>query len=212
MQVLEQKFIDLTHEDLANLKPHLGSPYIIPPGTIGVATLVRRIAIKLKRFTVEDAANEDMPLRMFLGMGWEWVAASMYPEMCWQPGEFVHDGIVGHPDGMTAVEDDIPFEPSTVMVEEFKYTWKSIRQKGGKDDDYKSILDEWMWLSQVMGYINILNRGYGYNIRHGRFHICWARGNYTWDAKEKYARYVVKFTEQELEQNWLMLTNERDAA
>lgn len=141
-----------------------------------------------------DLNEEDMPLRMVLGMAWEEYAATLYPEMNWQPGELCKDSITGSPDGVTLIEIDGEEVP---VIEEFKLTWKSARQ---------GILKQTMWLWQGAGYCIM------YGTNWCRFNILYVNGEY-----EKfgmggpvYRRYLVYYSDRELAGIWAMVLHNRD--
>lgn len=198
MRLLEEVEIKLDVGDIS--KPPL-SPvypdYEVIPGCVGVATLLRSIALKLKMVEDRDEDVQEIPLRMALGMGWEWWAARLYPEMQWQPGVMRLGGVVGHPDGLSFVN-------GIWAVEEFKYTHKTARDK--------KIQDQWLWCQQVGGYMNLVNKTdyLGAEVRLGRFHVCYGLGDYTRPYKEKYVRYLVEYSEEDLDRNWAMISKERE--
>lgn len=203
------KLLDVTHVrlqwvDIATLTQHTWTPYEIPPGTIGCTAIIRHIAKKLGKFTKEDAADE-VGLRVLVGMGWEAMCVQLYPDIIWQPPVQSLNGICVHSDGY----GDIVIPDPTPVVDEWKYTAKSIRVPGGKEDQHKNILDEWMWNCQVMAGIKV--HPLYPDVRHGRFHVCWAMNNYTkYTLDEVYMRYLVEYTPDEIERNWAMLENHRD--
>jgi hypothetical protein len=210
MKVLDITEVKIQGVDLSNLKQHAWTPYEVPVGTIGVTTIIKYIARKLGKFDKETALEypDQMSLRVLVGMGWETMCAQLYPDMWWQPSVCVLDGICGHPDGFGNVY--VP-EPE-FCVDEFKYTAKSIRVPGGKEDQYKSITDEWMWNCQMMSYIRLAPAFEVMDRYFGRFHVNWAMGNYTrYTLDERYLRYLVEYERREIEQNWAMLVNHRDA-
>ena len=78
--------------------------FIVPPARtsgLHLSGLLRYIATKSKIGAyLEQLAEEDMPLRWAMGHAWEEFAASLYPDMTWQPGE-IHDPLVMNCDGLS---------------------------------------------------------------------------------------------------------------
>lgn len=207
MQVLDITEIKLERSDITNLHVHThDGVYEVPNGTVGVGTIIRDIAVRRRMFTNEDEQDE-FPLRMFDGMGWEMICAQLYPQCLWQPGAFEKDGVSGHPDGISPMHTVGAYD-GTWVIEEWKRTGKSLRVKGGKEDQYKDIRGEWLWMQQVMGYCNLVSSHMGVPVRHARLHINWSCGAYTYPLTPRYMRYVVEFEAAELRGNWAMLKTE----
>ncbi len=202
MKLLDATEIKLERLDLPRMHQHPWVKYEVTEGTVGVASIIRAIAVQIGKFTKDDASDE-IPLRMIVGMGWEAMCAQLYPTMQSQPGALELDGISGHPDGISTLG-------SRYLIDEFKYTAKSLRVPGGKEDQWKDIRDEWIWQVQVMAYCYMLGQQYGELVNLGRLHICWAMGNYTKHTlDERYMRYLVEYDEDELERNWKMLIDNK---
>lgn len=181
-----------------------------------VSGILKDLALQQKLFTNEDR-DDEMPLRILLGLGFEEGGARLYPDMVWQPGELICQGIAGNPDGLTYPDEF----PADAFIDEFKYTGKSQRVKGTKPQpdgsfraqDLKDIRTEWMWMQQGMSYINLYRKtGQFRYLNKCRFHICWKFGTYTFPQSEVYMRYLVEFTEAELNGNWAMLMAFRNGA
>lgn len=206
MKVLDITQVSLDRLDFSTMTQHPWQEYEMVDGYVGVSTIIRKLAIACGQLTIQERDEDEMPLRMLVGMGWEAMAAQLYPGMRWQPPALKVKGVslIGHPDGYSV---DVEWGE---LVEEFKYTALSIRRKGGKPDEYKNILDKWMWMSQLMTYIKmrqLVKKSKGVR---GRLHICYAMGNYTkFTLDEVYMRYVVEYTQDELDKNWNMIVNNK---
>src|SRR5216117_3388653 len=87
---------------MRTLKPHPWNPYTVPENTIGVTTILKHIAVKIGKLTVEDRGDE-MPLRMIVGQGLEAMCVQLYPDCRWQPEAMQLDGVSGHLDGLSLV-------------------------------------------------------------------------------------------------------------
>lgn len=232
MEVLEQVDIKLEWSDLANLTYHPRQDEMRQAGITHVSDVIRHVAIQHGQFTNEDREDE-MPLRILLGLAFEEAAARLYRDMHWQPGQLEWDGVVGSPDGSTIIPyphvvpwtTDNPFPlpqgywvGGAPCVDEFKYTGKSQRIKGAKTradgqvdpNDLKDIRTEWTWMQQGMAYVNLFRRVLpdlyeAAKMCLCRYHICWKYGDYRFPLTERYVRYLVRFTEAELRGNWAML-------
>lgn len=208
MILVEAVDVQLEWSDLQRLTYHVGAREVRSTG-LHVSDVLRHLAVQGNRYTDEDH-EDDMPLRVLLGLAFEEAAARLYEGMNWQPGQLECDGVVGSPDGLTWLGSIGKFELGNpdFVIEEFKYTGKSQRVKGGGPGDLKDIRTEWTWMQQGMSYINLYRRVYK-NLYRGinrcRFHICWKYGNYVKPFTEKYVRYLVEFSEAELAGNWAML-------
>lgn len=203
MRVLEQTEITLSWLDADKLHPH---PYPTHKRSAGVhlTDILRYIAIQTNQLTDADR-DDEMPLRVFLGMAWEQMAARLYPEMIWQPMELERDGIAGSMDGLSLLEPSGELEQ---VVEEFKYTAKSMRVPGGKADQHKDIRTEVLWMWQVMGYLAMLPG----EPTLARLHVCWSRGAYVYPLRESYIRYLIRFERAEIENTWRMVLNHKERA
>lgn len=148
-----------------------------------------------------DLCEEDMPLRMAMGMAWEEWIASLYPDMHWQPGEVFLDGVTGSPDGLSFSGADLPMLPlGTPIIEEFKCTWKSCRH---------GILAILIWIWQGACYAIM----YGNGCRHVRFNIFWVNGDYARGGPggPVYKRYLIEFSDTELKNIWTMILKNKNA-
>ena len=170
------------------------------------------------RLTVEDR-DDEMPLRMAMGMAWEDWAVGLWPDMEWQPGELCRDGIYGSPDGRSilrlclkcgtpATEKMREFElecpcggeiRGTPVIEEFKMTYKSAFTH--------PILNETLWLYQGGGYCAMTQppdspmvTGY-LPTEYVRLHINWLNGTYR-PPSPVYATYLIRFEKEWTERLW----------
>lgn len=223
MKLLDVTEVKLEWLDLSTLTQHKPRPYEIIPGKIGTTQILRYIATTLGTLKLHEEDVEDIPWRILMGMGWETMCAQMYEEMHWPARVLHHGGIMGHPDANSwvsgrygdAVLDD------AFCIDEFKYTAKSVREKGAPAHKLKDIRAEWMWQRQVMSYHALMLKTnahvYGANIKKrrflGRFHIMWAMGAYEkWTLDERYLRYLVEYEQEEIEKHWAMMEANEEGA
>lgn len=215
MRVIERQEIKLQLKDLDaqqqvwKIKP---IPTYEPRSTgIHVTGLLKYIAmqpgmetlIKNGQLSMEDF-EQDFPVRMAVGMAWELWAQALWPEMVWQPGECELDGIAGSPDGYTA-DVDVKFGSVEVgrytVLEEFKYTWKSRRNR------HNSIVGEWLWIRQMMSYCKMMG------LRFARLHVLWSNGEWDWKKEggfsPVYNTYLIEFSDQDLDRHWVMMTTNK---
>jgi hypothetical protein len=200
--LISETNVALEQSDLANrivLTRTVGlNGRIVPPARspgLHLSGLIKYCAEKTKITAyVKDAEEEyaiergHMPLRWALGHAWEEFAASLYPEMIWQPGE-VSDPVVMTCDGVV--------EPSVnnFIIEEFKFS----RGKYVKGPD---LLKRWVWMRQGEGYC------LGYGPRHVRWNVCWCMN---W-PDPVYVRYLVRFEEKEIAEMARMIEVNRAGA
>lgn len=192
MKVLDVTEVRLEWSDLSAMTHHPEPQPHRSPG-VHVSGVLRYVAKELAMWGKEDA-DDEMPLRILLGLGFEQQASRLYEGMTWQPGEVERDGIIGSPDGISLIDDEL-------VIEEFKYSGKSLRVKGGKEGEYKNILTEWMWIQQISSYC-ALHDG---QPRLGRLHVCWKYGAYSYPLIERYFRYLIGLTDEDVERTWMML-------
>jgi hypothetical protein len=179
-----------------------GSPHARTPG-IHLSGVLRHIAISAgilkgvdpvtgKWDGDKDIDEEEMPMRMAIGMAWEDWAVGLYPDMLHQPGELERDNVFGTPDGITYD----PFGDEPAIIEEFKATWLSSWKK--------DITQKWLWMHQGMGYCSM----YGL-ARRVRYHVLWMNGDYR-PPSPKYMTYLVEFSQAELDRGWALVLRNKD--
>lgn len=169
----------------------------------------------------EPDDDEEVPLRMAVGQAWENFVVGLYPDLLWQPGEIERQGIFATPDG--ASEFEIQWEqkaqvgtgtlqhivPDAAVLEEFKATWQSQRQKSDKKGSlpaYKRITDQRRWMWQMAAYCAM--GGW----RYGRLHVLWINGDYRPPAPI-YTTHLLHFPLAEVEAFWanVILKNKEKA-
>ena len=149
--------------------------YIVPPARthgLHLSGLLKYIAVK-SRITryLDEIAEEEFPLRWLMGHAWEEYAASLYPDMCWQPGE-AYDPVIMTCDGL-----------SDACIEEFKFN----RSKKYKGSDL--LAKKWLWRNQGLGEC------IGYGADTVRWHVLSA-----FEFPDPiYTQYVYRFDEKEIE-------------
>jgi len=201
MRILEQVEVGLQWSDIESMTYHERVEHKRTKG-VHMSDVLRYIAIKSKMYSEEDRAD-DMPLRVMLGMGFEEQAVRLYKGIWWQPGEFVLDDgvgvpVYGSPDGIEEIRDEW-------LLHEFKYSGKSMRVKGGKAGEHVDVRTLWLYMQQIMSYINMLRLDKGLESNKGVLHVCWKYGDYSYPLTERYFRYTIEFEEKELDGNLAML-------
>jgi len=135
-------------------------------------------------FPKSTTADMNNPLWAEVGFLWEDTLGRSLADHCSpRPGEVELDGIVGSPDG---------FDSDVGIVDEYKCTWKSIRNAHPEN--------VWKWMTQVKGYCKML----GVNVV--RFHVLYLMGDYR-GSGPLYRSYLFHFTDREVQENWDMLVN-----
>jgi hypothetical protein len=201
-KLLEETEIRLELTDLARMtplhKPTRNGVVVEPARSEGVhlSDILRYIAVKshiLEPKPESESLLTNYPWEMAAGLMWEWFAAALYPSMCWQPGEIELDGVFMSPDGFS---DDIG-----PQVDEFKCTWR-------KAMNGDQLLEHSLWMWQGQGYAK------GLCARLVRWHVWYVNGDYNWHrgGKPRYIRYLIEFTQAEIDQNWKMVLASRDKA
>jgi hypothetical protein len=186
-------------------------PISRPPSPLGrrpgvhQSGILKYIAEATGKLKPGEPLEEEMPLIFALGHAWEEYAVSFYPEIDWQPGEIVVDGIAMNCDGLLA-PGMTPKGSGTcgfwkyTQLEEFKFTFKAVPEDFLTDDRF------WTWQHQARGYCH----GYGPRVcRWHVLHVHEAGFKKFWPV---YRQYVVEWTEQEIEQTWRLLMKYRDRA
>ena len=187
---------------------------VAPPRSKGihVSELIQSIAIntgKLKtknnkldhgaRFNLDKVIDEEnFPLPMAIGCSVEDYLSRQYPKMLYHIGEMELDDIYMSPDGVTIPDDgSFDFSLGSGIVEEIKTTWKSAR---------KPIEAQWTWLAQVKSYCKALPT------LCARLHVVYINGDYDYNRPgppPQYIIYSLQFTQEELDDNWQMILNEK---
>lgn len=192
--LLEEVEVKLDRIDLANRVP-LTRPEKQAQRSSGIhlSGVLRYIAIRSKLVDwVKQVEEEELPLRMALGIAWEEFAVSLYPEIRWQPGEVVDDDIFSSTDGLVFAGRKVS------TVEEFKLTWK--KPMTGRD-----LMNYWLWMSQGKGY------AYGWKTQVVNWHVLYINGDWK-PPSPVYKRYLVEFSQKEIQDNWQMVRDNRDQA
>lgn len=201
MKILEETEVRLERADLLSRSPisrpitKKGRLYQAArtPG-IHLSGILHYIAIESgMRKVIEQMDEDELPLRMAMGLAWEEFAASLYPAMLWQPGEVSYEDVLMTCDGHSFDANDV------FSLEEFKLTWKK------RKDGAAFCREEWYWLQQARGYC------WGYGADTVRFHVCYVMGDYR-GAGPVYMRYVIQFTENEINTSAKMLVANRERA
>jgi len=211
VKILEETEVALERADLNRRSPiartitKLGKLHE-PKRTKGIhaSGILRYVVIESGMMKVlAQMDEEDFPLRMALGLAWEEFAVSLYPEIHWQPGECIEQGIVMTCDGHSLYVEEDPIDGGTnvhaLCIEEFKLTWKKRR------DAETFTRDEWHWLQQGRGYC------WGYGAHLVRWHVCYVMGDYK-GGGPVYMRYLIQFDDRDLETTGRMLIGNREKA
>lgn len=196
MRVVERTEVRFEWKDLENLTFHPEPKHKRSSG-VHVSQVIKHIAIKLGKLTEHDK-DDEMPLIVLLGMAWECYCFRLYHDLTWQPGELKYQGVIMSPDAY-------PHDPK-IDLDECKYTTKSSRHR------HDALIEEWMWMSQGMSYVKGKQQRFKLKPRGGvvRYHICWGIGDYSRPIRPAYYRYVVQFSQPEIDQNWDLIQRYKD--
>lgn len=206
--LLEEVEIQLDNFDLMRRLPRGQRPAPRSKG-LHLSGILRPLAIAAKQLRAdssedleERAAEEELPVEQrkykllwAVGLMWEEFAASLYPDMDYQPGEVEKDGVWMTCDGLNVIELPNPEAEHLLfcasIVEEFKATYAKV--KTGAE-----FLKDWLKMQQGRGYCA------GYGPRLVRWHVLYLRGNYQ-EFGPVYKRFLVEFSEKEIEMTWRMV-------
>lgn len=170
---------------------------------VHVSGILKPLAVAAKQLKPGEVLEEELPVLWALGIAWEEFVCSLYPDMDYQPGELCRDGVWMTCDGINMLPhigilaSNDTWE-DVAAIEECKLTFK--KEKQGKD-----FLSEWMWMHQGRAYC----AGYGPLLV--RWHVCYLRGDYKVFGPT-YWRYLVEFSEREVETTWNMLVANKGLA
>lgn len=104
------------------------------------------------------------------------------------------DGIYCNPDGLGFD----PLNPTEVVIDEYKCTWRSMKRPPTED---------MKWMMQVKGYCHVMG------LKVVVMHILYLMGDYFHEHIGPHARsFRIEFTEQEIEDNWAVILDNKDAA
>jgi len=171
--------------------PELGSGVPRSEDTLHLTQITSDLAVQLGMFSKDTG----FPLEKFeLGFAYEEALENAWADRInrlsnfdmVRPGEVELDGIYGSPDG-------ISFPNGVTTLEEYKLTWYSMHSK-------KFLLDMPTWQWQTKGYCKMLN------LTNCIFRVFWVNGDYRPPAPA-YRAYSVKYTQEEIDQNWDNLKN-----
>ena len=202
MRIIFERRIILTPQQMANRtvrpKPDL-------PRSPGVHVQAINKALGVAAGKLSDADGDDYPFERFsdsvyplmpaLGVAWEELRASTYPEdeLIWQPGELERDGIYGTHDGLWLGQDGAAV---VTAIWECKQTTKK----------FQSIGDLWMYTKQGLSYCAMSG------LSHVLYDICFLLGDYTRPYQPIGITTLVEFTEKEQESWWGVILKNKNAA
>lgn len=161
-------------------------------GKLHLSDIAKFIEYKMQFGAKQKALNWDMVAAAEVGFLWEdllsLVLADRYAARL---GEVEKDGIVGSPDGLNVYD---PFWNSSLHNEEYKATWRSTNKKP---------TDIWYWMTQFKSYCYMLN------VDVTILRVLYLMGDYKGSGPIPMI-YGLRFTDQELKENWKMILTHRD--
>ena len=171
--------------------------FLIPPARtpgLHLSGLLRYVAQKSKITAyINDVAEEDLPIRWMLGQVFEEFAASLFPDMVWQPYE-CQSPLIMNCDGIS-VGNGLPGEV-LLTIREFKFN----RAKKYSGADLLKKKTVWMW------------QGMGYCIGYGATRVQWEVMSVMEWPDPLWTQYLVEFSEKELEGMQRMIDSNRAGA
>lgn len=207
-------------------------PLPLTPRSVGIhlSGIIRCIATEsgiLKPEWAEELSLVDTRViedpvaiaRISMGLAWEeWYIHTQLPEVVDHPGEMLLDGVYMTPDGeeLTTLILDGRLHHE-LKLHEVKLTYKSIKTVGGPDwqswvgrtcDTQRNglgpLTGQWMWLAQTKGYAKAAMT------RFVDLHVLYVCGDYSHPMRPVPFRYSIEFTQDEIDQNWELMTTYRD--
>ena len=167
--------------------------FLVPPARtpgLHLSGLLRYVAQKSKITAyINDVAEEDLPIRWMLGQVFEEFAASLFPDMVWQPYE-CQSPLIMNCDGISAGED------GSLTIREFKFN----RAKKYSGADLLKKKTVWMW------------QGMGYCLGYGATRVQWEVMSVMEWPDPLWTQYLVEFSEKELEGMQRMIDSNRAGA
>lgn len=149
-----------------------------------------------------NAMDGEQPwLRAWLGFVWEraleWffkLALAAQRDVV-RPPEQELEGVFGHPDGIDLADG---------TLEEYKLSWVSMKNATSAAAFAKKFP---RWMMQAMGYLKMVG---GTKVR---FWVYWVSGDYSFKPGHgpQCRVYEVSFDQDEIDDNWAMVTEQRDA-
>lgn len=194
------------------------SPHVRSQG-IHVSRLIKGIAVEMGILRSEWGADLSLAevshskdawwsaldpvskLRISLGLAWEEWYAQQLPDVLDHPGEMCREGIFMTHDGesVSRVFDCAAQQHGFhTVVHEHKCTFKS----------YNTVVDlpsQFMWLAQMKAYCGSLDT------RFAALHVLFVCGDYSYPISPMLMRWDIEFTQAEIDDNWALLTDYRDA-
>jgi hypothetical protein len=159
--------------------------FMVPPARthgLHLSGLLRYVAQKSKITAyINDVAEEDLPIRWMLGQVFEEFAASLYPDMVWQPYE-CQSPVIMNCDGISTYDSDTTGD-TCLLIREFKFN--RARKYAGADLLKKKTV--WMW------------QGMGYCLGYGATRVQWEVMSVMEWPDPLWTQYLVEFSEKELE-------------
>lgn len=167
-----------------------------------ISAIIRSLCLQLGHYEESDtpatvADKAQLQTRFEMGNSFEdaLIAALVERYTRYDParyvrvGELTKDGLIGTPDLVDATD---------WAILEVKLTWMSSRHDAESEKF-------WKYWTQVKAYCAMLGT------RLARLHVCHINGDYKKDRGPTYNVWEQEFTQQELDENWLMLQNEARA-
>lgn len=142
---------------------------------------------------VRDIVDPIAVLRISIGLAWEQYYISQV-----LPAE----GVIDHPDEVLLDDiymsaDGMSYNGKAAVIHEAKATYKSTKTVG-------DLSKQWMWRAQMMGYCK------GWNTRFARLHVLFLCNDYQWPMVPSLQVWDIEFTQQELDENWDLMTSYKE--
>lgn len=147
--------------------------------------------------------------RIHMGLAWERYYIPLQPDIVDHPEELCVDDIYMSRDGESI---DTGWKGGKKVhypvLHEVKFTGKSTRTVGDLHKTNRK--DQFMWVSQIKSYCNAMSVKYTRLCLDAKLHVMFSFGNYMRPFKSELRVFHVQFTQQEIRDNWKLITEYRD--
>lgn len=141
---------------------------------------------------VREIKDPTAILRILLGLAWEEKYISLIGDVDDHPREMELQGVYMTHDG-ESVSCVLGCNHYMLVCHEVKCTWKSARTVAS------ALEQQHMWMWQIKAYCKALNT------RFAMLHVLFVCGDYSYPIKPTLRKWLLEFTQEEIDQNWEML-------
>lgn len=155
-------------------------------------------AEELSLLDAREITDPTAILRIRIGLAWEEHYIPNLGDVIDHPGEIEAEGVYMSPDGesVSVIITDTHDQRWELIIHEVKATYKSMNTVG-------DLSGQWMWLSQIKAYCKAKGTLFA------MLHVLFLCGDYTYPIKPVLKKWLIEFTQQEVDDNWQLLMDYR---